>query len=49
MQAELAPLDIWIKFSLEYYRSRKFEQFKQILNEYFKAGKEGSHLAVGII
>ena len=33
LQGEVAPLEIWNKVSLAYYRARKHEQFAQILNE----------------
>ena len=33
IQGEVAPLKIWIKVSLAYYRARKQDKFAKILNE----------------
>lgn len=33
LKAEYAPLPLWLRFALEYYKQGKVEQFKQILLE----------------
>jgi RNA polymerase-associated protein CTR9 len=33
LKAEVAPLDIWLKFAVEYYRQGKKDQFREILRE----------------
>ncbi|KAL0484227.1 RNA polymerase-associated protein CTR9 [Acrasis kona] len=33
LQAELAPLDIWIQFAIEYYKQNNEQNFEEIMNE----------------
>ncbi|CAM9206048.1 unnamed protein product [Ectocarpus sp. 13 AM-2016] len=37
LKAEIAPLDIWLRFAVEYYRQGSEEHFRGILNEIIEA------------
>lgn len=40
LRAEIAPLNIWIQFAIEYYKQGKIQQFLEILQEACRPGKK---------
>ena len=42
LQAEMAPLDLWLKFAVEYYKQGKLEQFKLLLDPLVELEAQGA-------
>lgn len=42
LQAEMAPLDLWLKFAVEYYKQGKLEQFKLLLDPLVELEGQGA-------
>lgn len=42
LQAEMAPLDLWLKFAVEYYKQGKLEQFKLLLDPLVELEMQGA-------
>lgn len=40
LRAEIAPLQIWLSFAIEYYKQHQYDQFKEILNAACEPGVE---------
>ena len=42
LQAEMAPLDLWLKFAVEYYKQGRLEQFKLLLDPLVELEGQGA-------
>jgi tetratricopeptide (TPR) repeat protein len=42
LQAEMAPLDLWLKFAVEYYKQGRLEQFKLLLDPLVELESQGA-------